>query len=165
MRRPTFCFFQRDARPHTVSRPRGCGAAQGFETISAKPTISAIDQSRASACANQQATAMFAPCRIGKCLGWEQPQSLSDASGRLTGEERLRFGRQVNQIHFTTSIGRRKVSSAGCYRHLHGLPRVWFSLMSLTGHGGRAELLGARPGLTRQRRQVLTNTWGLRHRK
>lgn len=41
-----------------VSRPGGCGAPQAFKTIFAKPTISAIDQSGASACANQQATAM-----------------------------------------------------------------------------------------------------------
>lgn len=146
-----FAFSCTFARPRTVSRLGGCDAPQGFETISAKPMVSAIDQSRASACANQQATAMLAPCRIGECLGMGDSRHpcLTLLAGRLargSGSDD-----KVNQTPLYTLYWPKKsfFGRNACHR-LHGLPRIEFFLMQRTGDGAHAESLGARPGLARR---------------
>lgn len=138
-------------RLRTVLHLGGCDAPQGFETISAKPAVSAIDQSRASACADQQATAMLAPCRIGECLGMGDSHHpcLTLLAGRLargSGSDD-----KANQTPLHTLYWPKKsfFGRSACHR-LHGLPHIKSSLMQRTGDGEQAGLLGARPGLARR---------------
>lgn len=110
-RRHAPCFCYGDTLPHIVSLSEGCGAPQDFETISAKPSASAIDQSGASACAIQPVTAMLGPCHIAECLVRDSHYPCpTPLAGRLLSKLSRR---QIDQTHPTTSIGSRKVSSAG----------------------------------------------------
>lgn len=132
-----FAFSCAFARPRTVSRLGGCDAPQGFETISAKPMVSAIDQSRASACADQHATAMLAPCRIGESMGLGDSHHpcLTLLAGRLargSGSDD-----KVNQTPlYTLYWPKKRFFGRNACHHPHGLPHIEFSLMQRIGDGG-----------------------------
>lgn len=80
-------LFQCDARPHTVPRPGGCDAPQGFEAISAKPTISAMINPALPRVQSNKPQPCWPHVTPASAWVWGQPPSLSDASGRSAGEE------------------------------------------------------------------------------
>lgn len=109
------------------------------------------------------------PCwpHVTSASAWSagQPPSLSDASGRSAGEEAQVKTSQPDALYNLywpkkSFFGRMLPPSPRAPSHLV----FQFSLMSKTGHGARAELLGVRPSLTRRTTSV-DKTEGLSHQR